>query len=141
MVPVIGLVQVGQQSLADRYTWILPESPSSDRRGLGSWSLACLAVVLLAGVTVWQTGFWQSSERLFERSLQVTVNNHLAHFLYAESLRQRGDELGAIEHHRKCAAMNVSTIDGSTSWYRIGRYHEKKGEVGMAIISYQRSIA
>jgi len=93
LVPVIGLVQIGGQSMADRYTYVpligvflLLAWSAGDwaaawpswRRGLGV--AAAAAVVACAGLTVRQLGFWQDSIRLFHHALDVTTNdNWVAH--------------------------------------------------------------
>jgi tetratricopeptide (TPR) repeat protein len=90
LLPVIGLVQVGQQAVADRYTylpsagialglvWWLAARPLPWRRRalLGAAALAWLLV--MAGLTVRQISFWRDSETLFRRALAVTRGNHVA---------------------------------------------------------------
>ncbi len=92
LVPVIGLVQVGVQSMADRYTyipligifmmaaWCLPASVLTDPRQ--SKAAVGAGAVLLAGLMTltWvQTTHWQDSQALFEHAVAVTKNNYLAH--------------------------------------------------------------
>jgi protein O-mannosyl-transferase len=92
LLPVIGLVQVGQQARADRYTylpligifiiiaWGVPAL-------LGSWkhrksALAIFAVIVLllcAAATRHQVGFWKNDEALFEHAANVTNNNYVAY--------------------------------------------------------------
>jgi protein O-mannosyl-transferase len=92
LVPVIGLVQVGSQSMADRYTYI----PYIGLFIMFAWAVdywvkkpgAIRAVVfpicvaLLAGCT-WvartQLGYWRGSIPLFEHALQVTPDNKFSH--------------------------------------------------------------
>jgi hypothetical protein len=153
-VPVIGLVQVGQQSMADRYTyipfiglglmiaWLLPARLAVGNVPHRGWLVAGLATVVFAGITVWQTGFWMNSERLFARSLEVTTNNHVAHFLYAERLRKdktRQDE--ALWHFKRAAALDTVCVDGAKAWVTIGRDHETRGELAEAEACYRRAIA
>ncbi len=153
-VPVIGLVQVGQQSMADRYTyipfiglgfmvaWLLPARLVVGNAPHRGWLIAGLATVVFAGITVWQTGFWMNSERLFARSLKVTTNNHLAHFLYAEQLRKdkaRQDE--ALWHFKQTAAIDTVSVDGANAWVTIGRDHETRGEIAEAEACYRRALA
>jgi protein O-mannosyl-transferase len=153
-VPVIGLVQVGQQSMADRYTyipfiglglmvaWLLPARLAVGNVPHRGWLVAGLATAVFAGITVWQTGFWMNSERLFARSLEVTTNNHLAHFLYAERLRKdtaRQDE--ALWHFKRAAALDTVSVDGANAWVTIGRDHETRGEIAEAEACYRRAIA
>ena len=92
LVPVIGLVQVGVQSMADRYTYLpsigifimcvwgvsgLMESVPRRRIMLactGSIILTCLSFV-----TWIQLGYWQNSKTLFSHAILVTKQNHVAH--------------------------------------------------------------
>lgn len=92
LVPVIGLVQVGVQASADRYTylplvgvfvlavWGLPDLLG--RRRHARAALAATAVLVLAScaaLTWRQVGFWRSSLTLFEHALEVTADNHVIH--------------------------------------------------------------
>ncbi|MFH1136597.1 MAG: tetratricopeptide repeat protein [Pseudomonadota bacterium] len=91
LTPVIGLVQVGMQSLADRYTY-LPligifivlafglADLVQDRRPSGkiAATLAAAAVLALAVLCHRQVGYWQNGETLFSRALAVTSNNTVA---------------------------------------------------------------
>jgi Tfp pilus assembly protein PilF len=108
LVPVIGLVQVGEQARADRYTYLPligifilvawgvgallpapgpregPEAKAESRKpwvGVGSGLLAVGAGVVLAGlalVTHRQVGFWHDSRSLFGHAVQVATNNYVA---------------------------------------------------------------
>ncbi len=155
MAPVIGLVQVGQQALADRYTyipmigiglaasWLLPATIlCPDRRRVHpAWCGALAVCILLAGVTIWQTGFWLNSDLLFARSLDVTTNNHVAHFLYAERLRKRGDHAAALVHFQRATELDTQGTNGANAWVSIGRDHEQRGDVAAAEACYRRAIA
>jgi tetratricopeptide (TPR) repeat protein len=153
-VPVIGLVQVGQQALADRYTyipsigialalaWCLPVSPSScGAPGRAGWMAAGLAVLLLAGVTVWQTGFWQNTERLFARSLEVTSRNHLAHFLLGEQLKRQGKLSEAAAHFMEATRIDTVSVNGAKSWCQLGWIHSRRDELEPAEQCFARALA
>jgi tetratricopeptide (TPR) repeat protein len=88
LVPVIGIVQVGSQARADRYTYI----PHVGLLTAAVWGAADLlagasanARTAVAGVvvaaaalgTTWQTRFWESSVALWSRSLDVTPNGNV----------------------------------------------------------------
>jgi tetratricopeptide (TPR) repeat protein len=91
LVPVIGIVQVGSQGMADRYTYIPLIGPSiMIAFGLGELVLArphlCSAVFVTAslaligciGLTYRQVGFWQDSLTLWQHTLDVTTDNWFA---------------------------------------------------------------
>jgi len=114
LVPVIGLVQVGQQAMADRYTyipliglfviiaWGLPELFVKWRSGkiiLGV--LAVTAVVALSTCTYLQIRHWRDSETLFQHAIDVTENNYVAHFCIAGPLGEAGEIDWSIYHNRQ----------------------------------------
>jgi protein O-mannosyl-transferase len=92
LVPVIGIVQVGGQSLADRYQYIpqigifillawglgelVARRPAARVAVLGGVGLTVLACL---GLTWQRTGDWRNSEILFQQALRVTQNNHIAY--------------------------------------------------------------
>jgi tetratricopeptide (TPR) repeat protein len=95
LVPVSGLVQIGSQSMADRYTYL----PSVGLTFAVVWLVADLvrsraaliaaaAVTLIAlGVVAFiQVGYWKNSETLFRHSLAVTEKNRIAHTYYGLAL-------------------------------------------------------
>jgi tetratricopeptide (TPR) repeat protein len=111
LVPVIGLVQVGGQARADRYTylpligvflmlaWWLPGTRVlRDPRARAGAAAAVL--LLLSGLSVVQVGFWRDSETLFRRALATTSNNWMIHNNLAGVLVARGRPDEAIEQYR-----------------------------------------
>jgi Flp pilus assembly protein TadD len=92
LIPVIGIVQVGGQARADRYTyipliglfimavWGIPELLKKWRhRKEALFASSALTISCLFIVTWTQVGYWQSSIMLFEHALKVTGNNSLAY--------------------------------------------------------------
>ena len=103
LVPVIGLVQVGNQFMADRYTYL----PLIGCFIIFSWggaelvqkwpvlkpmalSATVLVLVALGIVAVRQIRFWKSSESVLKRSIEVNPNNFIAHNLLAAALDEEG---------------------------------------------------
>ena len=92
LAPAIGIVQVGQAALADRYAYLAqsglvlavaataaPFAARSRATRVAAVALA-LAILLALGVTTArQVRTWRSSETLFEHALRVTQGNHVAH--------------------------------------------------------------
>ena len=116
LVPVIGLVQVGAQSMADRYTylpligifimiaWGLPaivRSRNSRHRMAISTAIVALALTALATVTFVQASVWQNTITLCEHALKATSNNYMVHNLLAGALREKGDLAGAQDQVNK----------------------------------------
>jgi tetratricopeptide (TPR) repeat protein len=103
LVPVIGLIQAGEQSMADRYsyipsigiflavTWALAEVLPA-RRAVAV-SLTAATSLVLAGcvvVTLRQIQHWRESETLFRHALEVTRDNYLAHLNLGTALDKKG---------------------------------------------------
>ena len=111
LVPVIGLVQVGQAAMADRYTylpliglavmlaWGAHESAQHSRAlARGVAALGAVVVVVLAWVTADQVRTWRSSVTLLEHALRVTERNHVAHTNLGLALAG-ADQLDAAAAH------------------------------------------
>jgi tetratricopeptide (TPR) repeat protein len=119
LVPVIGLVQVGPQALADRYSY-LPLIGVFIAVTFGIRDLVIrlqvkpvlpIAVAVLTlggclGATAWQLRFWQSSKTLFERALAVTRNNPTAENNLGFVLSQTGHPQEALEHFEKALQLD-----------------------------------
>ncbi len=90
LVPVIGIVQVGDQSMADRYMylplvglsialiWTVADAvPGRPALRMSGGTVAVAGLVLLASGTYRQISCWKSSETLFEHTLAVTTGNYV----------------------------------------------------------------
>jgi protein O-mannosyl-transferase len=111
LVPVIGLVQVGLQSMADRYAY-LPSIGlfimlcwSMPARALERWNVkaitgiaAAAALATCAALSRVQLAYWKDSETLFRHALDVTRNNWLAHERLGADLMGQGRLPEAIGH-------------------------------------------
>lgn len=109
LVPVIGLVQVGEQSLADRYTYIpmigitialVWGAYELTRQWRGIWWTAPLLALFgcYATLTWKQLGYWQDSHALFEHTVQVTRDNYVANAILADIYHAHGDTEQAMDH-------------------------------------------
>ncbi|MEM8932441.1 MAG: tetratricopeptide repeat protein, partial [Acidobacteriota bacterium] len=120
LVPVIGLLRVGEQAMADRYTywpsigltwaivwsldaWLDGRFGAQGRRAGAAVGL--IVVGLLSSATRAQVEHWRDSETLWRRALAVTTDNELAHTNLAEVLRTAGRPAEAIEHYRAAMAI------------------------------------
>ncbi len=123
LVPVIGIVQVGSQARADRYTyfplvgvflalvWELAALIPHRR----SWRLtiatgAAGLLLTLMSVAWNQTGYWQDSTTLFTHDLQVTHGSDVAHHSLGSALVASGDLAGGIFHCREALAIDPAKI-------------------------------
>ena len=111
LVPVIGLVQVGSQAMADRYAylpfiglfimiaWGLPDLLKKWRFRRITLGAAALAVLLaLAICTRLQLRHWQNNKALFEHALNVTGDNFVMNNNYANILKKMGQVEKAVDH-------------------------------------------
>jgi tetratricopeptide (TPR) repeat protein len=117
LVPVIGLVQVGRQSMADRYTyiptiglflaasWLLADLVSNKRALIAA---ATVVVVFYAAVAFVQVGYWSDSVTLFSHAVAVTSNNSFARTTLARALLQEGDVNKAASELRAAVAADES---------------------------------
>jgi tetratricopeptide (TPR) repeat protein len=91
LIPVIGLVQVGWQGRADRYTylpqiglyiaatWAVTDFTALYRHQRAALSTAAIVVIAALSSCAWvQTSYWRDSETLFRHALAVTTNNDVA---------------------------------------------------------------
>ncbi len=114
LVPVIGIIQVGGQSLADRYTYVpLIGIFIMTAWGLGDlsarWSYAKTAagwavpivLGLLTGLAWLQAGIWKDSTSLFTHTADVTRNNYLAHHNLGCALYEKGQLQEAEDQYRE----------------------------------------
>jgi len=139
LIPVIGIVQVGDQSMADRYTyipligifligvWGLGDLISKWRYGEFALRILPTALLLLLMWVTWiQVGQWKNSEILYRHALHVTRNNFLAHYNLGVTLFDKGDVDGAIKQYKDTLKINPH-ISGAHNnlgiiMFRIGNY-------------------
>ncbi len=115
LIPVIGLIQVGWQSMADRYTYIpsigifimaVWSIPTTQKPlALGAWIVAtCSVIAVLVVMTRVQVSYWRDSRTLFTHAAQVTQGNYIAHQNLGVVLETEQHDLdGALELYREAA--------------------------------------
>ena len=149
LVPVIGLVQVGEQSMADRYTYI----PSLGVFILTIWgmyemtkrwdchvfalALAISAAIVLCLLTQEQIEYWQDSETLFRHALEVTENNPNAHANLGLALADKGQFDEAISQHQEAIRLKPDKAEYHAN---LGIALAKKGQTDEAIRQYLEAI-
>jgi len=151
LVPVIGIVQVGAQSMADRYTyipsigilimvvWGLSDLLSGRRQGMMVAGTAAVSATLLLMATTWvQVGFWRTSETLFRHALGVTRNNYVAHNKLGLALFEKGDIAGAISHFRATIRISPNYPKG---YINLGQALALKKDYQGASENYRKSLS
>jgi tetratricopeptide (TPR) repeat protein len=147
LVPVIGLVQVGVQGLADRYTyipltglfiiiaWGVPQLMSGWRHHTVVISSICVVLFPILMATAWiQASYWQNSQKLFRHALDVTTDNYVIHNNLGFELADMGRADEAIKHYREAVRINP---DFEVAYINLGKALLLQGKVDESIRYYQ----
>src|SRR5438552_415948 len=159
LAPVIGLVQVGEQSHADRYTylphvglflivvWGVADVIQARRF---SWRVAAVTVPLvvfaLAATAFIQTSYWRDGETLWTRALAVTSDNDFAHNNLGDLCSHSGQLEKSISHFEAAAMIRRGKTN---KHYNVGSAFvemnladalARKGESDEAMVHYQQAI-
>jgi tetratricopeptide (TPR) repeat protein len=148
LVPVIGIVQVGQQAMADRFTyiphiglfvaivWTIAAFTERvpDSRYIVSGAAAA-AVLVLATVAWRQAGYWRNSTTTFEHALAVTENNRIAHMNLGAALLDAGEFARAEAELRAAGGLpsEVQHVDLALALSAEGKYDEAAPEAAAAV--------
>jgi len=150
LVPVIGLVQVGPQAMADRYAYV----PLVGLFIIIAWGFSdiaarwrhktvllsiCAGMVLSAlMVCTWfQVGRWQNSITLFEHALKITDDNWLAHTNFGKALFDEGRLDGAVYHYNKAITIKPDCVP---ALYNLGKALSDSGDIDRAAWFYKKVL-
>lgn len=129
LVPVIGFVQVGAQSMADRYTYVsliglflagtwlsmdLLGSLGAMARRLLTFS-AVVILVVLAFLTRTQVGYWKTDISLYRHSLSVAEKAYVLHLNLGEALMKIRQYDESIRHNLRALELNPGNILATTN--------------------------
>jgi len=151
LVPVIGLVQVGEQSMADRYTyvplvglfiiiaWGFPEL-------MGKWynkklilSLLVTALFSICMVTSWrQAGYWKSDIMVNAHALDVTKDNYVAHNNLGLALAEQGKTTDAIRHYTEALKIKPVFVH---AYINLGVALAVQGRLEEAVKEYKEALS
>jgi Flp pilus assembly protein TadD len=150
LVPVIGLVQVGGQAMADRYTyipsigvlvmviWGMNELTCSWRQETKVlWGAGVLAMALCVWSTREQLGYWRDSETLFRHALAVTENNYLIHNDLGHTFLKQNRLDEAIDQFQQALRLKPEYADAQNN---LGAALYRKGQTAGAIHQFQETI-
>jgi protein O-mannosyl-transferase len=147
--PVIGIVQVGSQSMADRYTyipligvfvmivWGIVDFLDRQRYGKTILWAATLIFPLFIWISWVQVGFWKNSEILFIHTLDVTRNNYIIQYNLGITLSEKGDVEGAIREYQESLQIKPDFIEALNN---LGTILLLKGFPDIAIGYYLESL-
>jgi tetratricopeptide (TPR) repeat protein len=149
--PVIGLVQVGVQRYADRYTyipliglfimiaWQVPDMAQSWKHKNIALSVGAAGILsILCVLTSFQVRHWENSITLFEHALKSTSENYVAHNNLGFALTEKDNYNQAIVHYRE--AIRIYPRFGY-SLENLGLILYKQGNFKEATFQYQSAIA
>jgi protein O-mannosyl-transferase len=152
LVPVIGLIQVGAQSIADRYmylplvgvsmaiVWEVAEL-ANRRRNLKNVAAGFAALILLTfGIMAYrQTELWKNSRTLFEHTVAVTKGNYIINNNLGVILAGEGKNNEAMAHYRQALAFNPDYSEAHANLGHellgIGNYEESYTQLSLALRS------
>ncbi|HSY42608.1 MAG TPA: tetratricopeptide repeat protein [Candidatus Acidoferrum sp.] len=150
LLPVIGLVQVGSQAHADRYTylpqiglylaltWGVTELCSGWRHS--RWALSAIALLIIGIFSLAshiQTGYWRDSESLWNRALACKYDSWVAHNNLGMSYMSQGQVDQAIEQYQQAIEIDSKA---PLTHFNLGAAFAQNGELGSAIGEYQKAI-
>jgi tetratricopeptide (TPR) repeat protein len=150
LVPVIGLIQVGGQARADRYTyipligvfiiaaWGIPVVLKRWRyRGAVLQTAACILVCALAASARSQVRYWESNLALWKRAVEVTADNYFARTDLGFALIDSGDFAAGIAQYTEALRINP---DSAETHNALGTALFKQGQLDAAMEQYAMAL-
>ncbi|MBF0100943.1 MAG: tetratricopeptide repeat protein [Desulfobacterales bacterium] len=151
LIPVIGLVQVGDQHIADRYAYI----PFVGTYLIISWfvfsivkkyklfsriiSVGCIIILIYFLVlTQKQTTYWSSNELLFTNAIQIDPDNYIAHYNLAVHFQEQHKKEEAKTHYREVIRIKPNHVDSINN---LAVLLQEEGKGNEAIELYKRAIS
>jgi tetratricopeptide (TPR) repeat protein len=150
LIPVIGIVQVGLQSRADRYAyvsligifvviafcageWAKGHATRENRFAIAA---ACILIGLAIATRV-QASYWRNSIALFQRAVEVTKDNYVAHNNLGELLAQQGNLDEAAAHFAAALEINPSFAHAR---HNMGMILVQRGKLDEAISEFSKAV-
>ena len=164
LIPVIGIIQVGLQGRADRYTylpqigllialvWLIcdltksclprrrsPRRPTARRLQAALLSGAAAIVVATLSILSWkQTTHWRNTETVWSHTIAVEPDSDVAQLGLATSLVMRGQIDDAIEHYQRALRFRDGNV---AAHYGLGMALEQKHKTDEAIFHLQKALS
>lgn len=167
LVPAIGLVQVGAQAMADRYTYLpgiglfiavvwtvhelaeralgRTEAGSAEAQtskpappvGIAFPAFGVAVTLVFLALSRHQLGYWKDSETIFRHTIKVTKNNSFAHGNLAQALVDEGNIPEAIKEYREAIRL---WPDDSVAYNTLGNLLASEGKFDEAIVTLQGAL-
>jgi tetratricopeptide (TPR) repeat protein len=150
ILPVIGIIQVGGYTMADRYhylpsigismmlAWGIPfllKSEDMHKKILFSAGIIFLAI--MSFLTWKQCSYWKNSIELFNHALQVKKNNYPAYINLASALAEKGKTAEAMDYYNKAICMSTKYAE---LYFSRGNLYYKQGNYQRAIEDFNKAI-
>jgi protein O-mannosyl-transferase len=155
LVPMLGIIQVGGQQMADRYTyfpsigifiavvWTVrslssPLVPAGTSRARMLWAAALVILAALAATTCWQVACWRDDMTLLTHAIASADDNWFIRNKLGCALSEQGKTREAIEQFELAARLEPKCVDAE---YNQGAMHARLGEFDQAIDHYRAALA
>jgi protein O-mannosyl-transferase len=150
LVPVIGLVQVGSQAMANRYVYL----PSIGIFIIIAWGvnelssrwkysktliISAVPIILIALLigTRHELSYWKNSITLFKHTLEITKNNYITFNNYGCALKDNGDYDLAIENFNQSLRIKPDYV---TAINNLGMALRDQGKIDQAVIQWEKAL-
>jgi tetratricopeptide (TPR) repeat protein len=158
LAPMIGVIQVGNQSLADRYLYLAMLGPLmalvGSRAASASpapspampwiaaagapWAWASVAVAVVCLPLTWrQVGVWRDSETLFSHALATGHDSAVARNNLGLALTELGRPGDALPHLRRAVELRTDDAD---AWFNLGNAQSALGDLQAAVHAFERAL-
>jgi tetratricopeptide (TPR) repeat protein len=150
LLPVLGIILVGGQAHADRFTYLpgiglamavtwavadLSAGWKHRRVALGGLMMAAIGALIICGHI--QASYWKDSESLWTRALACTSSNAIAHYNLGNDLLKRGKLDDAIVQYQETLEIRPGL---SPAHYNLGNAFLKHGQLDEAIVCYRQTL-
>lgn len=148
LLPVIGLVQVGEQSMADRYTyipliglfiviaWGVPEVLKCRTKAM--LAIPAVLIILSLSYVAWiQVGYWRNGVTLFRHAVAATSGNYKVRCYLADALCDAGKPNAAIVQIREALR---SKPDFGYAHDCLGCILYTQGKIGQAVVQFKQAL-
>ncbi len=149
LVPVIGLVQVGGQAAADRYTylpsvglamlaaWLGLGGGLAARRRVAALSAAGVVLAAMTLLTSFQISLWRDGKEILERTAAAEPDNLTVQLILAQIMRSRGEDDAAMMHFSE--ALRLIPVLGEAH-AGMGEILLRRGEAARAVEHFAMAV-
>jgi tetratricopeptide (TPR) repeat protein len=151
MVPMIGLIQVGRQAYADRYTyipsvgifiglvWIVADSIDGRKLNRGAAIVATSIILPTLALTTWsQIPYWHDDLTLFQHATDTTSENPMALYHVGDDLVEMGRDSEAIPYLEEMIRLQPNFV--YVGYYTLGKAEARKGQTELALQNLSEAV-